>query len=83
MTYQASKQAINQASKQSIKQASKKTDFTVDLIWWGSLRLTPIMNSWYYPQNIFNITQNCGISLLWPDPSSRTGVVLLVVKDPT
>ena len=25
-----------------IKQASKKTDFTVDLIWWGSLKLTPI-----------------------------------------
>ena len=24
-------------------QASKKTDFTVDLIWWGSLRLTPII----------------------------------------
>ena len=30
MTYQAS------------KQASKKTDFTVDLLWWGSLRLAPI-----------------------------------------
>ena len=30
MTYQAS------------KQASKKTDFTVDLQWWGSLRLAPI-----------------------------------------
>ena len=26
----------------SCKQASKKTDFAVDLIWWGSLRLTPI-----------------------------------------
>ena len=25
------------------KQASKKTDFTVDLTWWGSLRLAPIM----------------------------------------
>ena len=25
-------------------QASKKTDFTVDLIWWGSLRLAPIKN---------------------------------------
>ena len=24
-------------------QASKKTDFTVDLIWWGSLRLAPII----------------------------------------
>ena len=24
-------------------QASKKTDFTVDLLWWGSLRLTPII----------------------------------------
>ena len=23
-------------------QASKKTDFTVDLLWWGSLRLAPI-----------------------------------------
>ena len=23
-------------------QASKKTDFTVDLIWWGLLRLAPI-----------------------------------------
>ena len=22
-------------------QASKKTDFTVDLIWWGSLKLAP------------------------------------------
>ena len=37
MTYEASRQAI----KQAIKQASKKTDFTVDLIWWGSLRLAP------------------------------------------
>ena len=26
---------------QALKQASKKTDFTVDLIWWGSLRLAP------------------------------------------
>ena len=25
-------------------QASKKTDFTVDLIWWGSLRLAPIIS---------------------------------------
>ena len=25
-------------------QASKKTDLTVDLIWWDSLRLTPIIN---------------------------------------
>ena len=31
-----------QASKKSSKQASKKTDFTVDLLWWGSLRLAPI-----------------------------------------
>ena len=30
-----------QACKQASKQASKKTDFTVDLIWWGSLRLAP------------------------------------------
>ena len=30
------------SSKQEIKQASKKTDFTVDLLWWGSLRLAPI-----------------------------------------
>ena len=28
--------------KQASKQASKKTDFTVDLTWWGSLRLAPI-----------------------------------------
>ena len=28
--------------KHTCKQASKKTNFTVDLIWWGSLRLTPI-----------------------------------------
>ena len=27
--------------KHASKQASKKTDFTVDLIWWGSLRLAP------------------------------------------
>ena len=27
---------------QASKQASKKTDFTVDPIWWGSLRLAPI-----------------------------------------
>ena len=27
----------------SSKQASKKTDFTVDLLWWGSLRLAPII----------------------------------------
>ena len=25
-------------------QASKKTDFTVDLTWWGSLRLAPIIH---------------------------------------
>ena len=25
-------------------QASKKTDFTVDLIWWGSLRLAQLSN---------------------------------------
>ena len=25
------------------KQASKKTDFTVDLTWWGSLRLAPMI----------------------------------------
>ena len=30
-------------SKQAIKQSSKKTDFTADLIWWGSLRLAPII----------------------------------------
>ena len=30
---------------QASKQASKKTDFTVYLIWWGSLRLTPIIIS--------------------------------------
>ena len=24
-------------------QASKKTDFTVDLMWWGSLRFAPII----------------------------------------
>ena len=29
------------SSKQSSSQARKKTDFTVYLIWWGSLRLTP------------------------------------------
>ena len=28
--------------KQVSNQASKKTDFTVDLIWWGLLRLAPI-----------------------------------------
>ena len=28
---------------QASKQASKKTDFTVDPIWWGLLRLAPIM----------------------------------------
>ena len=27
-------------------QASKKTDFTVDLTWWGSLRLAPIKLMW-------------------------------------
>ena len=26
-------------------QASKKTDFTVDLLWWDLLRLTPIIAS--------------------------------------
>ena len=25
--------------------ASKKTDFTVDLLWWGSLRLAPIISN--------------------------------------
>ena len=29
-------------SIQTYKQASKKTNFTVDLTWWGSLRLAPI-----------------------------------------
>ena len=28
-------------------QASKKTDFTVDLLWWGSLRLAPIIATVY------------------------------------
>ena len=28
---------------QASMQASKKTDFTVDPIWWGSLRLAPII----------------------------------------
>ena len=28
--------------KASSKQASKKTDFTVDLTWWGSLRLAQL-----------------------------------------
>ena len=27
--------------------SSKKTDFTVDLIWWSWLRLTPIKDSMY------------------------------------
>ena len=31
---------------QAYKQASKQTDFTVDLIWWGLLRLTPISSCW-------------------------------------
>ena len=35
-----SKQASNQANKQAIKQSSKKTDFTVDLIWWGLPQLS-------------------------------------------
>ena len=37
----------------SSKQASKKTDFTVDLIWWGSLRLAPTITMY-----IFIITNN-------------------------
>ena len=32
-----------QANKQASKQTSKKTGFTVDPIWWGSLRLAPII----------------------------------------
>ena len=28
-------------------QASKKTDFTVDFLWWGSLRLAPINDNQY------------------------------------
>ena len=31
------------SSKQAIKQENEKTDFTVDLIWWGLLRVTPII----------------------------------------
>ena len=31
------------SSKKASNQASKTTDFTVDLIWWGSLKLTPII----------------------------------------
>ena len=31
------------SSKQTSKQASKKTDFTVDLTWWGLLRFAPII----------------------------------------
>ena len=30
--------SFKQASKYAIKQASKKTDFTVDLVWWGLLK---------------------------------------------
>ena len=37
----------------SSKQTSKKTDFTVDLIWWGLLRLAPINYNGIAP-NIFN-----------------------------
>ena len=46
----------------TIKQASKKTDFTVDLLWWGSLRLAPItyiptvvMTICYIPGDILDI----------------------------
>ena len=45
------------ASKQAIKQEDK---FTVDLIWWSSLRLTPItmlMSSHY----LLCMIMNCGI----------------------
>ena len=31
------------SSKKASNQTSKKADFTVDLIWWGSLKLTPII----------------------------------------
>ena len=42
---QETKQASKQETKQARNQASKKTDFIVDLIWWGSLRLAPIIFS--------------------------------------
>ena len=32
----------NQSINLSINQSSKKTDFTVDLLWWGLLRLAQI-----------------------------------------
>ena len=31
-------------TKQSSKQTSKKTDFSVDLKWWGLLRLTQLIS---------------------------------------
>ena len=33
--------------KHASKQANKKTDFTVDLTWWGSLRLALITVTYY------------------------------------
>ena len=51
-------------------QASKKTVFIVDLIWWGSLRLAPIIavtqnifyahrdNSWLVLQNFIDLCRN-------------------------
>ena len=41
--------------KASSKQASKKTDFTVDLTWWGSLRLTPTSTT-----TVITLTTNAG-----------------------
>ena len=69
------KQAINQARRQ---------DFNIALIWWGSLRLVPILNSWYYPQDIFNniLFPNYAISLLWLDSSLCKEVVSFAVKHP-
>ena len=36
---------------QASKQASKKTDFTVDPIWWGLLRLAPIIAKHNFEHN--------------------------------
>ena len=44
------------SSMQANKQASKKTDFTVDPIWWGLLRLAPISEHLYTRMQVSVVT---------------------------
>ena len=44
--------------KGHIKQASKTTDFTIDLTWWGLLRLIPIISSYFTDSKLATVAIN-------------------------